>query len=104
MVNAGRLPAIATAVGAFIGAIVNYILQCEVIFYSNANHRSVLLRYIAVCTLMWFANLILFLILHRIVLLSPMYAQGITTLLVALMSYFLCKRIVFNDCQSQPVY
>ena len=100
MINAGTLPAIATAVGAFIGAVVNYILQRNVTFQSNAAHRSTLRRYIAVCTLTWLANLLFFFFFHHITLLSAMYAQGITTFVVALMSYFLYKRVVFND-QSQ---
>lgn len=104
MINAGAVPATATAIGAFIGAIINYILQRHVTFQSNVAHHFALLRYLGVCTLTWFVNLIFFLVLHRIVLLSPLYAQGITTLTVALMSYFLYKRIVFNDCQSEPVY
>ncbi len=104
MINVGTLPATATAVGAFIGAVVNYILQRNVTFKSNAAHRSTLRRYFAVCTLLWVANLLFFSIFHHAILLSAMYAQGITTLVVALMSYFLYKRIVFNDHQSQSIY
>ena len=103
MIKVGTIPAIATAVGAFIGAVVNYILQRNVTFQSNAAHRSTLRRYIAVCTLTWIANLLFFSVFHHTILLSAMYAQGITTFVVALMSYFLYKRIVFNDHPSQSV-
>ncbi|MCF6235586.1 MAG: GtrA family protein [Gammaproteobacteria bacterium] len=103
MVNSGTLPAIATAVGAFIGAIVNYILQRNVTFQSNVAHRSALLRYVAICTLTWFLNLAFFLIFYQVFQLSLIVAQGITTLAIALMSYFLYKRIVFNEHQSQSI-
>ncbi len=104
MIYAGTTPAKATAVGAFIGATLNYILQHKVTFQSNVAHRSALLRYIVVCTLTWTANLFYFFILHHIIMLTAMYAQSITTFLVALMSYFLYKRIVFNGHQPQAVY
>ncbi len=103
MINADISSITATAVGASIGAIVNYILQYKITFQSSTAHRSTLQRYIAVCTLLWIANLLFFSILHHIILLSTMYAQGITSFVVALMSYFLYKRIVFNDPKSQPV-
>lgn len=103
MINMSISPTLATAVGAFIGAVVNYILQRNVTFQSNATHRSVLLRYLGVCTLAWSANLLLFSVFHHTILLSAMYAQAITTLIVALMSYFLYKRMVFNDHLSQSI-
>lgn len=104
MINTGIFPTIATATGAFIGAIINYILQRNMTFKFKATHRSTLPRYIIVCVLLWVANLLIFFVLHRITLISTMNAQGFTTLVVALMSYFLYKRIVFNDQQSQSVY
>ncbi|NOY72953.1 MAG: GtrA family protein [Gammaproteobacteria bacterium] len=103
LINTGTTSVTATAVGAFIGAIVNYILQYKITFQSNAAHRSTVQPYIAVCTLMWIANLLFFLILHHTIQLSTIHAQGITSFVVALMSYFLYKRIVFNDPKSQPV-
>ncbi|HED38941.1 MAG TPA: GtrA family protein [Chromatiales bacterium] len=104
MINAGTLPAVATATGALIGAIVNYVLQRHLTFQSSALHRTALPRYLSVCTVTWVANLLFFLLLHRIFLLSPMVAQGATTVAIALMSYFLYKRIVFNDRQTHPVF
>lgn len=96
MVNAGTSPPTATATGGLIGAVVNYILQRKVTFRSNAAHGSILLRYLGVCTLIWFANLAFFLVFYRIALFSSVYAQGFTTFSVAIMSYFLYKRVVFH--------
>lgn len=104
MLSSGIEPSVATASGALIGAIVNYFLQRNITFQSKARHRSALVRYAGVCTLTWFANLVIFIVLYHIILLTPMYAQGITTFLVALISYVLYKRIVFNDQHTRPVY
>jgi len=94
-INLGAMPAMATAIGAVIGALVNYILQRNVTFQSNNSHRTALRRYLIVCLLIWGANLFIFFTLYHIVLLATVYAQLLTTLLVAFMSYFLYKRTVF---------
>ncbi|NOY67711.1 MAG: GtrA family protein [Gammaproteobacteria bacterium] len=104
MVNVGIRPLIATATGAFIGAIINYILQRYVTFQTKAVHRTVLLRYTGVCIIIWFSNFFIFISLFHIARLTPIYAQGITTLTLAVMSYYFYKRMVFNDQRSQPVY
>jgi len=103
MVSMGVLPATATAIGALIGATINYALQRSVTFQSKTPHGATILPYLGVCTLIWLANLGLFLALHRITQLSPFYAQGITTFAIAFMSYFLYKRIVFNDHQAASI-
>lgn len=100
MVSMGALPATATAIGALIGAAINYALQRSITFQSNTPHGATILRYLGACTLIWLANLVLFLVLHHTTQLSPLFAQGITTFTLAFMSYFLFKRIVFNDHQS----
>jgi len=102
MIVAGVDPTMATAGGALIGAIVNYFLQREITFRSNSTHRSTLLRYIAVCAIIWLFNLMLFFFFYKIALFSTLVAQSITTLAVAFISYFLYKGIVFNDHHSQP--
>ncbi len=101
MLKVGTAAATATALGALVGAVVNYVLQREVTFKSKRGHRSALLRYLSVCALLWFANLIVFLILYHTVLPAPMYAQAITTGVVAFLSYILYKRVVFNDRDFQ---
>ena len=100
-ISLGVIPVVATAIGAIIGAVVNYILQRNVTFQSNTPHRSALQRYLIVCLLIWAANLFFFFILYHISLLSAVYAQGITTFVVAFMSYLLFKKVVFHDHQSQ---
>ncbi len=99
MIIAGTAPTIATAVGAFIGAVTNYFLQHKVTFRTNLtlNHHFRLLRYIFVCALIWLFNFVFFFMLYRTAMLPIVVAQGATTLTIALMSYFLYKRIVFNE-------
>ncbi len=103
MVNIGNTPIIATATGALIGAMANYVLQHSVTFKTNESHASVVPRYISVFMMTWVANLLIFSLLHHTSRLTPMYAQGITTLAVASMSYVLYKRVVFNEHPPQSV-
>ncbi|PCH97221.1 MAG: polysaccharide biosynthesis protein GtrA [Gammaproteobacteria bacterium] len=103
LIVASTTPTVATAVGALIGAIVNYFLQRKITFRSSSANSSTLLSYIAVCIVIWFLNFLFFFIFYQIALLSTVVSQGITTLSVALISYFLYKRIVFNEHQPQSI-
>lgn len=103
MIIAGVAPTVATAVGALIGAIANYFLQRKVTFRNNSPHHTTLPRYIVACTVIWLLNLIFFFIFYQIALLSTVVAQGTTTLAVALISYFLYKRVVFNEHKTQYI-
>ncbi len=96
MMGIGVSPSMATAIGALVGAIINYILQRNVTFQSTISHQFALGRYLGVCTLAWTVNLILFELLHYTLLLSVLISQCIATFVIALMSYFLYKRVVFN--------
>ncbi len=100
LINAGVAAITATAVGAFIGAIVNYILQRNIVFQSKKPHQITILPYIIVCIQVWISNLVFFYILNSTAKLSVVFAQGITTLFVAFMSYILYKKKVFNERQS----
>ncbi len=97
MIYAGASALTATSVGALFGAIVNYYLQRNFTFQSTSSHCAVLMPYVFVCIQTWVTNFVLFYILHHISELNTVYAQIITTLITALLSYFLYKRIVFND-------
>ncbi|MCF6225660.1 MAG: GtrA family protein [Xanthomonadales bacterium] len=100
LIHAGVAALIATAAGAFFGAVVNYFLQRNVTFQSKTPHRLVLLPYFIVCLQIWIANVLFFYILHYAAEIDATYSQGITTSIVALISYLLYKRIVFNECKS----
>lgn len=96
-------PAWATASGAFAGAVVNYLLQYRFTFACSSTHGPVLLRYLLVCLVTWCANLGIFLVLYPAMIISPVFAQGVTTFAVALLSFFLYKRVVFHVRQTQTV-
>ncbi|MEN8213786.1 MAG: GtrA family protein [Pseudomonadota bacterium] len=97
LIAAGALPALATAVGAVVGAVANYLLQKAYTFRSGHSHHIVLPRYVAACALLWLANLLLFILLHRLFDLSIPPAQLLTTAFVALLSYWLFRSVVFNE-------
>lgn len=97
MIFSAVLPEVATAAGALVGALVNYGLQKSFTFRSMQRHRNTLPRYILACTLLWMANLFVFSILIRLLTVQLVTAQLITTALVAILSYYLFKKSVFND-------
>lgn len=97
MILAGAQPTLATAVGAFIGAIINYILQRNVTFRSDVAHSKALQAYLLACVVTWLANLLIFVACHHWLGLAPLYAQGLTTALVACLSYVLYKKVVFHE-------
>lgn len=100
MIFSSILPEIASATGALVGAIVNYILQKTFTFQSTQSHRSTIPRYIAACAILWLANLLIFSTLIRIINLQIITAQIVTTAFVAILSYLLYKRNTFNDFNS----
>ncbi|MCF6263191.1 MAG: GtrA family protein [Xanthomonadales bacterium] len=100
LIHAGVAALVATAVGAFFGAVVNYFLQRNLTFESKTPHRIVFLPYLIVCLQIWIANGLIFYILHHAAKVNAVFSQGITTLIIALISYLLYKRIVFNDRKS----
>jgi len=97
LIVAGTQPAVATAIGALIGAVINYILQRNVTFRSDVAHSQALRAYLLVCVITWVANLLIFIACHHWLGLTPLYAQGLTTALVAGLSYVLYKTMVFHE-------
>jgi putative flippase GtrA len=97
LIVAGTAPSMATAVGAVVGAGVNYQLQKAYAFRSANSHRVALPRYVTACVLLWLTNLLLFVALHRLLQLSVVMAQFATTAFVALLSYWLYRHMVFNE-------
>lgn len=97
LVLVGIFPAMATAIGAIVGALVNYLMQKAYTFRSTNSHRIALPRYIGACAVLWLANLLLFILLNGLFYLPVASAQFVTTALVALMSYWLYRSLVFNE-------
>lgn len=103
MIFAAVMPEIATATGAIVGAIVNYILQKSFTFQSTQSHKSTLPRYVFACALLWLANLVVFSTLSRLLGMQIVAAQLLATALVAVLSYWLFKKSVFNDIRLSSV-
>ena len=99
LIFAGVIPALATAIGAIVGAIVNYLAQKSYTFKSRSLHRIALPRYIAACAILWLANLVVFMLLNGPLSLPVAPAQLVTTALVAILSYWLYRIMVFTDSQ-----
>ena len=96
LMAAGTSPVMATSSGAVVGALVNYLMQKAYTFRSSNSHHIELPRYVAACALLWLANQLLFMLLMRLLDLSIPSIQLLTTAVVALLSYWLYRRMVFN--------
>ena len=93
----GMAPASATAWGAAAGAATNYLLQRNWTFGHKAAHRRTLPRFLGAAAIAWLANLGMFSALHLRGGLQPAFAQGLTTLGIAVLTYFLYARLVFDE-------
>lgn len=90
-------PVVATAAGAALGAIANYLLQFHITFQARARHSRALPAYAAVVLVGWLANLLVFMGLHTGLGLASALAQGLTTLLVALLNFWFYTVVVFDE-------
>lgn len=88
----------ATAVGAALGAIANYLLQFHYTFDGRARHQRAVPRYLVAIAVGWLANLAGFGLLHNFLAVDTALAQGVTSLLLAIASFFLYQRVVFHEC------
>lgn len=90
-------PVVATAAGAALGAIANYLLQFHLTFQARARHRQTMPAYVAVVLVGWLANLFVFMGMHTGLGLASTFSQGLTTLLVALLNFWLYTAVVFHE-------
>ena len=97
LIIVGMVPALATATGALVGAIVNYLAQKTFTFKSRKQHRITIPRYIAACAILWIANLVVFILLNVSLSIAVAPAQFLTTAIVAILSYWLYRVMVFSD-------
>ncbi|MCL4757714.1 MAG: GtrA family protein [Rhodocyclaceae bacterium] len=96
LIRSGGNPVTATVLGSIAGAALNYVLQHRHTFSSPVAHSHAFPRYLGVCALAWFSNLMLFTFLHFRTGVHPATAQLLTTLLVSTLNYQLYKRMVFH--------
>jgi putative flippase GtrA len=87
---------LASSIGAFLGAIVNYFLQYFFTFKTKRKHKQALLAYIPMVLVSWLLNLALFYSLYGGLLPDPLMAQVVTTGVVMVVNFLLYKKVVFR--------
>ena len=87
---------LASSVGAFVGAVVNYFLQYFFTFKTKRQHKHVLLAYIPAVSVSWLLNLVLFYSLYGSLLSEPLMAQVVVTSIIMMVNFLLYKKVVFR--------
>ncbi len=87
---------LASSIGAFVGAIVNYVLQYFFTFKTKRQHKQALLAYIPAVAFSWSLNLVLFYSLYGGLFTEPLMAQVVTTAVVAVVNFLVYKKVVFR--------
>ncbi|MBB3062461.1 GtrA family protein [Microbulbifer rhizosphaerae] len=87
---------LATAVGALLGAAVNYGLQYHWTFVSRRAHRDTISVFLLVTAANWLLNLTLFTVLYQLAALPAPFAQSATTGALTLLNYRLYGKVVFT--------
>lgn len=100
LVQAGLDARVATALGATLGAGLNYLAQRRV--FGGESGAAALYRYAMACLLGWGLNLSIFWLLHAATPLTVAPAQLVTSAATAAASYFLYSRFVFHATAPDP--
>ena len=87
---------LASSIGAFLGAIVNYFLQYFFTFKTKRQHKKALLAYMPAVLISWLLNLGLFYSLYGLLFSDPLIAQVVTTGVVMVVNFLLYKKVVFR--------
>ena len=88
---------LASSLGAFVGAVVNYFLQYFFTFKTKRLHKQALLAYIPAVSISWLLNLGLFYSLYGSLFSEPLMAQVVTTSIIMLVNFLLYKKVVFRE-------
>ena len=86
---------LASSIGAFAGAVVNYFLQYFFTFKTKRLHKQALLAYIPAVSISWLLNLGLFYSLYGSLFSEPLMAQVVTTSIIMVVNFLLYKKVVF---------
>ena len=87
---------IASSIGAFTGAVVNYFLQYFFAFKTKRLHKQAMLAYIPAVSISWLLNLGLFYSLYGSLFSEPLTAQVVTTSIIMVVNFLLYKKVVFR--------
>lgn len=93
-------PLYATIAGAFLGAILNYLLQYHLTFKSNVSHFRAISSYLVSVSFGFFANIVLFVLFHEKAQINVIISQLSTTSIIMVINYILYKYIVFKPKES----
>lgn len=97
LVETGMLPLLATATGALLGALASYVLQRRFAFRSRRAHGDCLPGYVLANLAFLLGNIALFAVFQTALQLSPLFAQMLTTALMALLTYQTYLRVIFHE-------
>lgn len=96
LVASGANDLLATTVGAFVGAAVNYVLQHRYTFASSREHSDAIPAYVFVTILTLYLNGFTYRVLNHIAGMPIAASQACTTALLAAINYLLYRTRVFN--------
>lgn len=97
LISLGVAPLPATAAGAAIGSVFNYLLQRHWVFATTVAHRQALPAYAGTVAIGWGLNAAIFWLLASRLDLNTAVAQVCTSALVAIANFILYKRVVFHE-------
>lgn len=96
LIAGGVADLVATTIGAFAGASVNYVLQHRYTFASSREHRDAIPAYVFVTILTLYMNGFTYRALSHIAGMPMAASQAWTTALLAAINYLLYRTRVFN--------
>lgn len=97
LIREGWQPVFATTMGALAGSVFNYVVQFYWTFNGIGVHGRAMPTYFCTVIWAWCVNAALFYFLTSLVHTGLVVAQACTTTTVAVMNFFLYKRIVFHE-------
>jgi putative flippase GtrA len=101
LIKGGASPLISTAIGASVGAFLNYEMQFYWTFGAKCTHGRSAPFYACTALLSWGLNASCFYVLITIVQLNIYTGQVLTTAIVTIVNFILYKRIVFHAPNSR---
>ena len=96
LIGLGAMPPMATAVGAGMGLLANYLAQHRYTFRSRQSHQTAFPRYVSAAATGWLVNLVAFVAMQRAGA-ALIAAQLAATAIATAINFFLARRFVFDD-------
>lgn len=99
LIDRGADARLATATGASVGLVVNYLAQYHYTFRSGLPHRVAFSRYLACSALGWIVNLGGFSAMYALTGV-PMVSQAVATAAATFANHLLADKFVFPEEES----